>query len=202
MEFSQQKRQNVKFNKIMLVAAAAGLCAASQAMAVDVRPHYKVGFDGGGDKLATVVFTDGTHENIKANAGIFFGGGMSIVNDSKSVEGELAITYKVDDITASNGDVTWSRWPIDALAFYRWNKVRLGGGLTYHINPKLSGSGVASGINLTFKDSLGYLLQADWRITEKMNLGARYTMLDYGLSGSTTSKVHSNGLGIVFSGSF
>jgi hypothetical protein len=44
------------------------------------------------------------------------------------------------------------------------------------------------------------LLQADWRITEKLSLGVRYTILDYELSGPTNSKVGSNGLGIVFSG--
>jgi hypothetical protein len=97
--------------------------------------------------------------------------------------------------------VTWSRWPLDGLVFYRWNKVRAGGGLTYHLNPDLKGSGVISGLNVDFKNSLGLLLQVDWRITEKMNFGARYTVLDYKVKNFGT-EVDSNGLGIVFGASF
>lgn len=186
------------------VAAWAMLSAAlitSPAMAMDVNWHYKAGYDAGGDTLVTVRFTDGSQENIKANEGVFFGGGVSIINQDKNIETEIALTYKVDDITASNGSVEWSRWPLDLLVFYRWDKVRAGGGLTYHMNPSLDGSGVASGLNAQFKDSLGYLLQADWRITEKMNLGLRYTVLDYKTT-SGSSNVSSNGVGIVFSGNF
>ncbi len=187
--------------KTLLVSAAVLLSiAAPAAQALDTTFHYKAGYDTGGDTLVIVVFTNGDRQNIKANRGLFFGGGVSIVNDAKDIETELALTYKVDDIVASNGDVTWSRWPIDALMFFRTSSVRVGGGLTYHLNPDLSGSGVASGLNVNFKNSLGYILQADWRITEKLSLGARYTILDYELSGTTNSKVGSNGLGIVFSG--
>ena len=62
--------------------------------------------------------------------------------------------------------------------FYRFPKLRLGGGVTYHLNPDLSGSGVISGLDVSFNNALGTLLQADYRITDKMNLGARYTTLD------------------------
>ena len=186
---------------VTAIAAVGVVFATSQTGAAEVKAHAKVGYDTGGDTLVTVIFTNGDRENIKANQGLFLGGGVSIVTDDKAIETEISLSYKVDDITASNGDVTWSRWPLDALVFYRWDKVRVGGGLTDHFGPKLSGSGVISGLNVSFKTSLGAILQADWRITDKMNLGARYTMLDYDLK-NTNTKVKSNGLGIEFSGSF
>ncbi len=186
---------------IVAFAGVGVVFATSQAVAAEVKGHAKVGYDTGGDTLVTVVFNNGDRENIKANQGFFFGGGVSIVTQDKAIETEISLTYKVDDITASNGDVTWSRWPLDALVFYRWDKVRVGGGLTDHFSPKLSGGGVVSGLNVSFKTSVGEILQADWRITEKMNLGARYTILDYELK-NTNTKIKSNGLGIVFSGSF
>ena len=173
--------------------------AVSPAYALDTNFAFKAGYDTGGDTLVTVVFLGGETDKIKANAGLFLGGGVSIVNDAKDVETEITLNYKVDDITAANGDVTWSRWPIDALVFYREPSVRFGGGLTYHLNPNLSGSGVVSGLNVNFKDALGFVLQVDWRMTEKLNLGVRYTALDYDVEGGGGS-VKSNGLGIVFSG--
>jgi hypothetical protein len=169
------------------------------AFATETHFAFKAGYDTGGDTLVTAVFFGGETEKIKANQGLFFGGGVSIVNDAKDVETEITLNYKIDDITASNGDVTWSRWPLDALVFYRMPSVRFGGGATYHLNPDLSGSGVVSGLNVQFKDALGFLLQVDWRITEKLNLGVRYTALDYDVEGG--GSVKSNGLGIVFSGS-
>jgi hypothetical protein len=191
----------VKTNErsVTALVLAGFVFASSHAAAVDVKPMVKAGYDVGGDTLVTVGFTDGSTQNIKANQGLFFGGGVSIVGADKTVESEIALTYKVDDITASNGDITWSRWPLDALVFYRWDKVRAGGGLTYHFSPKLSGSGLASGISANPKSAQGFLLQADWRITDTMNLGARYTILDYEVG---SSEAKSNGLGLVFSGSF
>jgi len=126
---------------------------------------------------------------------------VSLISDDKSIETEISLSYKFADITASNGDITWSRLPLDVLAFYRMEKVRLGGGLTYHINPELDGSGVATGLNVDFKNSLGFVAQADWRITDRMNLGLRYTMLEYEVNGAG-GEIDASGLGIAFSGNF
>jgi hypothetical protein len=186
--------------RLLLVPVAAGLVStASNAWALDTKFHFKTGYDTGGDTLVTVVFDNGDQENIKANRGIFLGAGVSIVTDAKDIETELALSYKFDHVSASNGDVTWSRWPVDALLFYRWPAVRVGGGITYHLSPDLGGSGVASGLSSNFKNSLGYVVQADWRVNETMSLGLRYTILDYKLDG-TNAKIDSNGVGIVFSG--
>jgi len=183
--------------------AAMLLGTASAAHATDVRPMIKAAADFGGDTLVTVVFTDGARESIKANELLSLGAGVSIVNQAGDIEAEVSLSYKFALISASNGDVTFSRWPIDALVFYRLPELRLGGGLTYHINPKLSGSGVASGLDASFDDALGLLLQADYRVTPKINLGIRYTSLDYKLHvGGATATARSNGVGVVFSASF
>ena len=176
------------------------VAAISPAIALDTGFAYKLGYDSGGDTLVTAVFANGDTSDIKANRGLFFGGGVSIVNATKDVETEITLSYKIDDITASNGDITWSRWPLDVLVFYRTPAVRMGGGITYHLNPDLTGSGVVSGLNVNFKDSLGLVMQVDWRVSERLNIGVRYTALDYELEGSSTS-IKSNGIGIVLSGS-
>jgi len=194
--------------KAMRPAAVVSLAAmvfvvASPAYATDVRPMIKAAADFGGDTLVTVIFTDGSQQSIKANELLSLGAGVSIVNEAGDIEAEVSLSYKFAAISASNGDVTFSRWPLDALVFYRLPELRLGGGLTYHINPKLSGSGVASGLDATFDDALGLLLQADYRVTPKINLGIRYTSLDYKLRvGGATATARSSGVGVVFSASF
>lgn len=182
--------------RLVLVAA---LSLAGMAQAADVRPMIKAGIDTGGDTMVNATFLGGDTKKVKANEGLFFGGGMSWVNDSQEVEVEVAITYKIAFIDGSNGDIDWTRVPIDALVFYRTQHFRFGGGLTYHINPKLEGSGVVGGLSVDFKDALGVILQADWRITQKINLGLRYTNLEYKAEDNFTGSAKSDGVGVVFS---
>ena len=190
---------------IALSAAAAAL-AAAPAHAVDVRPMLKAGYDTGGDKLLTVTFTDGSTKSIRANEGLFVGAGASIVNDTKDIEAELSLSAKFTAVSASNGDVTWTTFPLDALVFYRFPNVRVGGGLTYHINPKISSSGVTLvPSDVQVDNALGYVLQADYRFGEKIGLGLRYTGLEYKLHSASTgasATKKSNGVGLVFSVSF
>ena len=163
----------VQLSAVVVLSTLAGVAAASE-----MKPLFKLGYDAGGDTLVTVIFASGDRESIKANEGFYVGGGLAFLNDDKTIETEVSLSYKFDLITATNGDVTWSRFPLEGLVFYRFPKVRLGGGVTYHLNPDLSGSDVISGLNANFNNAFGTLLQADYRITDKMNLGARYTTLD------------------------
>lgn len=192
---------NRVLRRMFVAVSAASLgVAASTAAALDSKFHYQLGYDTGGDTLVNVTFTSGDTASIRANRGVYIGGGVSLVNEAQDVETEISLSYKIDDITASNGDVTWTRWPIDAVVFYRWPTIRLGAGATYHLDPKLHSSGVVSGLNVEFKDSLGFLLQMDYRIDKRINIGLRYTMMDYEVQGSGAS-VSANGIGVIFSGS-
>ena len=182
---------------ILMLAAAVPLAS----RAAEVRPMFKVGYDTGGDTLVAAVFTDGSTETIKANEGFHIGGGVSIVPASSNLEIEVSLSYKFQFITAANGDIDWTRMPLDALVFYRFPKVRLGGGLTYHLNPKLKGSGVVGGLNIKFDDALGYVLQADYRITQTIAAGVRFTSVEYEASGAAAT-AKSNGLGVTFGMSF
>jgi hypothetical protein len=181
--------------RLVILAA----CLAGTAQAGDVRPIVKAGIDTGGDTIVTAVFTNGDTKRVRANEGVFLGGGASWVNDAKDIEVEVAATYKIALIDADNGDIDWTRVPLDALVFYRTHNFRVGGGLTYHINPKIDGSGDVRNLNIDFKDALGLILQADWRITQKINLGLRYTNLEYKAEAPASGTAKSNGVGLAFS---
>jgi hypothetical protein len=188
-------RTNLVTQSLLVLALSAPVAS----YAMDVRPFFKAGYDLGGDTLINVTFTDGSSESVKANEGFYFGGGASIVTDSKQWEIELSLAYKFSMINASNGDIEFTRVPLEALVFYRFDKVRLGGGITYHLNPELDGSGVATPLNVKFDDALGFVLQADFRLTDKMTIGMRYTSLKYEVEGVAAASAKSDGLGFTFS---
>jgi len=176
-----------------VLVLAAAVPAASRA--VEIRPLFKAGVDFGGDTIVSATFTSGTTDSIKANDGFYIGGGVLVGTGVQNLEVEVSLAYKYTDISATNGDVTWTRFPLEALVFYRFPQFRVGGGPTYHLNPKLEGSGVAGGLNVNVDDALGLVLQADYLITPKITLGGRYTILDYKANGVAAK---SDGFGISF----
>jgi hypothetical protein len=160
----------------LLVSGAAALPLAAQA--VEVHPVIVAGVDFGGDKIVTVQFTNGNSDSIRAGDGLYLGAGVSIRDDDNKIEFLGTLNYKYTSISADNGSVTWTRIPLDALAFYRWEKFRLGGGVTYHTSPKISGSGFASG-SVTVDNALGEVVQGDFLVGPKFWIGLRYTHITY-----------------------
>ncbi len=172
------------------------------AQAAEIRPLVKAGVDFGGDTMVTAVFSDGFTEEVRANDGFYIGGGAVIIDNARNMEYHLTLAYKFASIDGTDGDIEWSRIPLEALAFYRFSRVRLGGGLTYHINPRLEGGGSAGGLDVDFKNALGVVLQADWRVNQMIGVGARYTILEYDAEGAFFGSAKSNGVGVTLSINF
>jgi hypothetical protein len=172
------------------------------AQGAEIRPLIKAGIDVGGDTMVSVAFTNGDTEKVRANEGFYLGGGATILDEARNMEYHVTLAYKFALVDADNGDIEWSRIPLEALVFYRFPRARVGGGLTYHINPKLEGSGVVGGLDIEFKNALGLVLQADWLITRKIALGGRFTFLEYDAEGAFTGSAKSNGVGLTFSINF
>jgi hypothetical protein len=178
------------------------LCLALGVEAAEIRPLIKAGADFGGDTMVTVVFDDGDTHKIRGNQGFYIGGGAAIIDAERNMEYHLTAAFKFYFVDADNGEVEWTRVPLEALAFYRLQHVRLGGGLTYHVNPRLEGTGFATPLDIKFKNPLGVVLQADWRATESLGLGVRYTFLEYEAKGNFTGTAKASGFGITASFSF
>ena len=184
----------MRLKVLAALLAAAAIPAAS--LAEEIRPVFKLGYDFGGDTLVTA---NGSTKSIKANEGFFMGVGASIFNDARNVEGELSISYKFQTIDANNANLQFTRFPFDALLFYRQYRYRVGGGLTYHLNPKVQGSGAAAGSNVNYEDALGAILQGDYLFGTKTAAGLRYTMLQYKATSGAGGTARGDGFGLVFS---
>lgn len=171
------------------------------AYAVDL--VLEMGLHDGGDDLVTATFSSGDSETLEAGGLYHFsvGAGFDIAQDWVS---RITFGIKEDSITASNGDIKFTRYPIDALFLYRVDQWMIGGGLTYHTGVELDGSGLASPLNADFDDALGVILEVDYRFG-KAYVGGRYTIIDYDTVPSASvnaATVDGNSIGVVLGAKF
>lgn len=190
---------NAKHGKLILgFVGALLLGAAGPASAAGVSGVFGLGYDIGGDDLVKVYYSSGSSSKIKANEGLYFYGGALIPNTAAgNWETQLTIGYKYGTTDqAANGAVTWTAIPLEAIEFFNQDQFRFGAGLTFHVNPELSGSGVLSGLNVSFDNAVGVVVVVDWRASPNLAFGLRYTNIDYSAGGGSVS---GNGLGLTMS---
>lgn len=154
----------------------------------------QTGLHFGGDKLASVTFYDGTTETIHAGGLIYFSGGF-ISEINENFELRAAIGIKFDTITASNGELDFTRYPINAMVFKKGELLNVGIGATYHLSPTYQTKGsITDNTTYDFDNALGLIAELDYSFTEKFYLGVKATAIDYTLG---SAKINGNSLGIV-----
>lgn len=161
----------------------------------------------GGDDL---VLVSGDSGDLQAGQLLNLGIGYDFdLNPAKTVLLRTGINYKFDSVDASNGEADFDRFPLDILVISRVGHFALGAGITYHLSPTFEATinGVSSRIK--FDDSLGFLLQAGYLVSERVELGARLTLIDYKsnellllTSGAITNKVDGDSFGLYVSAGF
>lgn len=161
---------------------------------------FEFGLHTGGDELVSATYTNGSTASIHAGALFSLAVGPTFTL-GKDWESRVTIGWKFDRINASNGDVTFSRYPIDALAMYKAGDWEWGGGLTYHLSPKLDGGGVASSLTADFENALGFLLSGERNFSNgNFYVGGRFTSINYKTVPSASVRsttISGNSIGIV-----
>ena len=143
------------------------LSAAAQAQA-RYRPFdfvAGVGVTAGGSTLTTVQYADGSSQDISAGSGVMlYAGGETRIGEIGSFQATLG--YHVDTTHGRNGDVRFSRYPIELLAYAPVSQnLRVGIGARFVNNPRLQGSGVASNIDVKFASTVGFVFEGEYRFT-------------------------------------
>lgn len=165
---------------------AASIMAIALQAAADTDPalgaHFLLtgGVTYGGDKLATISYTNGDDVDIHGGGLILFGAG-GIYRFTNNWETQVSINYQFDKANAKNGDATFDRVPLDFLGFYRAGPHRFGGGVTYHLNPKFDSnfSGSAYDAKVDFDNALGLVAEYDYFFNNSLSLGVRYANIKY-----------------------
>lgn len=156
----------------------------------DVAPYFFVGYGRGGDNLAKL--TGSQFFNIGAGSGLIMSGGavLSLTHTKPhnfELQGGIGYIMQTAGREAQN-NVDWTRVPLELLYFYRntQEKLRLGYGITYHIENNLSGNGINSDVSCRLENSLGYVFTVeqyfeknDSPLHEWIGFGVRYTKIAY-----------------------
>jgi len=145
---------------------------------------FNMNLDFGGDKMVEAVTTDGKTVDVTAGRGLYLAGGVGKTLDDGKYDTQFTVGWKYTGINASNLTVDWTRFPIEALAYINQNNLRLGGGVMYSVNNSLKASGLLEG-NAKFDNALGFVLETQYRIGSVFLIGARATIIDYTINGSS-----------------
>ena len=138
----------------------------------------------GGDELAKVLLVDeyGDRSTKKIEAGglIYFYGGMQLNNFVFPLR--FILGYLTDRVDASNGSVSFSRFPVEISALHTAGPHAFGIGLSYHLSPELdmSDAGLDS---YKADDALGWLLMYEYSLESNVSIGVRYTNISYDFGG-------------------
>jgi hypothetical protein len=139
-------------------------------------------FNAGADTLAVLQFTNGSNQDIKAGNGVTIkagGGALFFGPQPHRLETVLTIGFKYSTMQpAQNADLSFVRVPVELLAFYRNDELhfRVGGGTALYLVNSLSGSGAASGLDVTFDPAFAGIVEADF-VWKGFFAGLRYTAL-------------------------
>lgn len=130
---------------------------------------------GGGAKLAET--SDGNE--LRAGGFVQLSGGLEH-KFSETLVLQSMLGWKFDSVTASDGDASFDRFPIDVNIISRMEKFEISLGLSYHINPKYKIQIDGLGSNtVSFDDAVGPSVGLGMLVNENLNMGLRFTNMDY-----------------------
>ena len=192
---------------IAIAAFLVGSAAHAQTGPRDFRFALDLGVTGGGDKLATVTFSDGSTQSVRAGGLLQVGAGFLWQPADGPVALQATFNYHVDDVSARNGTLRYSRYPVEVLSFFtglpNW---RFGAGPRFVFNPELKVDVPGENSTVTFEDTIGAVVEAGYRFGGSLWVNLRLTAEKYkvksinGTSVTATSTVSGNSIGtnIVF----
>lgn len=156
-------------------------------MQVPAQPApYKFGwvadftFEYGGDVLVTLLFDDGSEQEIRAGQGGTASFGFDY-RPARLPQVGLRTTagIKFTSNASENADISFLRFPIEVVgSYYLPNDWRVGAGLSYHTGVKFNGDGFVPDVN--FDPAAGATVELGWKW-----IALTYTSLEYTANGGS-----------------
>jgi hypothetical protein len=147
----------------------ASFATAAHAQQPDSEFHFLLsgGLTAGGDNMATVQYTNGDKASLHAGGLVNFGLGVLWQSGDMPVAVSGTVNYQVDRANGSNGDVRFSRVPVEILAYYTGvEKWRMGGGVRRIGSPKFTYDVSSTKWSTSFDASTGIVLEAGYNVSE------------------------------------
>lgn len=169
-------------SKVGLLAAAIallGLARAGRAENASPEPGGHVGLVGefalelGGDSVNTVLFSDGSTQDVRAGQGGTLALGGHYRAAGSSFDLVTTVGFKFVTTKATNASIGINRGVLQALALYDPSaSLWIGAGPVLHFANSFDAGGL--GDDIAFDPAFGLTLQTGWRW-----LGASYTLMKY-----------------------
>lgn len=206
--------QFVRFMKVAALAMGAGAAPVTLAAQSSLpsapssasrwRGVFHLGAEHGGDKVVQFQYEDGSTPSVIAGGGLLLLGGATYTmwasaTHAVELQGQTGIKWRTIP-AATNQNANWLRIPVEGLVFWRTpTNLRVGTGVTMHLNNALKASGDVLDGTLGFSPAAGLLLQAEYA-KKNYAVGLRYTNLQYTIDqgGSGTLNASSFGAGFTF----
>ncbi|PCI43222.1 MAG: hypothetical protein COB51_11815 [Moraxellaceae bacterium] len=169
---------------LLLGSVMAFSLGASQSYAAENSGGFAGVFYGGltlgGDEIITVEYEEGDDGTIEGGGFFLFGGGVKYRLENSPLEVQATLGYHFDSENAENGDIEFTRFPIDVLGFYNTGNHRVGAGITYHLNPEFS-IDIDSEFNdsIAFDNAVGFVTEYNYLFENNIAVGVRYTSIEY-----------------------
>jgi len=173
------------------------VASSTSSFANDVQNQTEVGLllglASGGDTMASFEFDDGSSDNIKAGSGFLLGASLKApiteVNEQQ-IDLIASFNYMSDSVSASNGDASFSRLPIELLVSTRFDSLSISGGFTYHLSPEFEVDLPGDSGSVEADDALGYVLEANYHLSNgsrsnNLYFGLKYTNIEYDFTGAS-----------------
>lgn len=153
-------------------------------------PLVGAGLTFGGDKLAEVVYTNGNESSITAGGLLDLRVGLDYRFADSPLSIQTSVGYHVSNASARNGDVRFSRVPVELLAHYHVTPAwKIGAGVRKATSAQLSSSGAASTVgDYKFDSNLGLVLEGEYLFTPKFGLKVRYVNEEYEVKDRPSAK--------------
>lgn len=151
------------------------------------------GLTGGGKTLPTVDNSDGTSSSMKSGGLVALYGGYEYrFGFGLTVQGNIGYHYHKK--TAAGGDLAFKRYPLEMLVYYDLaERFRMGGGLRYVMNPRLSGDGTPAARDVRFDNAPGVVLEAEYFYVPSASVKVRAVTERYKVQDTSTSVTSTHG---------
>lgn len=152
------------------------------------------GIEYGGDVLVTLLFDDGSEQDILAGQGGTVAFGVDYrLRSMPQVGIRTTAGIKFTSNASDNADISFIRFPIEVVgSYYLPNNWRVGGGLAYHTGVSFNGDGFVPDVD--FDPAAGLTLEVGWKA-----FALTYTSMEYSVGGAS---LNASAIGLSVSGVF
>jgi len=142
--------------------------------------YLEAALESGGDTLVRSTLDD----EVNAGGGMKLAVGMQTwVDEAGTGSMRFSVGYQWDDVTGSNGSAEIETMTFDAVYLINSGPHSFGVGAVWHASPRYDA--LVDGVRTTidFNDAIGPVLQYGYRLSPGLELGLRFSDLEYESAG-------------------